>query len=336
MSLKSSAKKIKATLLHRSNDSLTRQQLICYLVGEAMIVIGISCHLLGAIGVDMKPLRLLSITALLFSLIIFMLWALCQISLKTAFIETVIFLQAVQSVRIIYIINALPKDYTFLIILNGVISMILMVMAGISYFRLTTHVVGIANIITLIVAACCINDLPLRQFVVIVIFFSVLFLFLSDLMCRNVKDMRKKNRTYKADEQRLLEVLRLNRNEISTYVEMCRTEERSDTETDRLFSMLSEKSQHNIVNAVNRKKAFDMSREKDIQDKHPDFTPMEVEVARLVLANMKLKQIIALTGKSESNISVVRSRIRKKMGLTPDENLHDALQKEFGNMEDNG
>lgn len=167
----------------------------------------------------------------------------------------------------------------------------------------------------------------LTQSVMLISLFTVFFIFLSELLLRNVKHLQSENKQYHSEEHRLLSILRLNRKEIRSYLEMCRTENVKDKDTDRLFDMLSEKSQRNVINAVERKKAIDASRTKDIHEQFPDFTPMELEVSRLILRDYKLSQIADYTGKSESNISVVRSRIRKKLGLAPGDDLREALLK---------
>ena len=57
-----------------------------------------------------------------------------------------------------------------------------------------------------------------------------------------------------------------------------------------------------------------------------EFTPTEIEVARLILLDKKLKEICIIMGKSETNINSVRSHIRKKMGLGPNDILKEALE----------
>lgn len=165
------------------------------------------------------------------------------------------------------------------------------------------------------------------QFFSITALFILFFPLLTSLMCQNVRHLQNENIAYHKNERQLQNILRLNGKEISAYIEMCRTENIKDSDTDRLFSMLSEKSQRNVINAVERKKAIDISRRRNLKVVFPDFTPMELEVSRLVLRDMKLSQITNITGKSESNISAVRSHIRKKIGLDPTEDLREALMK---------
>lgn len=314
----------------RSHDGLQRQQIIIYLITTCMAAIGFPLHLLSFYGSKMPVLRALTIIALFSCLLVFFLWFFKRISLKKAFSIAAMLVQGILTTKIMYIARALPSSQNYLVVLNGVISMMIMVGLTLCYFRTASIIVGGANVATLIAAAAIIGRSVVTQSVILITLFTVFFIFMSDMLLGNVKHLQSENKQYHNEEKRLLATLRLNRKEVMTYVEMCRTENAEDKDTDRLFNMLSEKSQRNVINAVERKKAIDASRAKDISEQLPDLTPMELEVARLILRGYKLSQIAEYTGKSESNISVVRSRIRKKLGLAQGDNLREALLKLMG------
>jgi DNA-binding NarL/FixJ family response regulator len=59
----------------------------------------------------------------------------------------------------------------------------------------------------------------------------------------------------------------------------------------------------------------------------PTFTPMELEVCKYVIAGHTLKEVARILNKSEKNVSAVRGRIRKKLGLVPEEDLRENLIK---------
>lgn len=321
---------ITAFINKRSHDGLQRQQVITYLITTSLAVMGFSLHLLSFYGSTMPVLRLLTVMALFSCLLVFFFWLFKRISLGKAFSIAALLVQAILSAKVMFISLTMPSSQNYLVVLNGFVSMMLMVLLTLCYLRTASIIVGVANVATLIAAASMIGRMKVVQSVILITLFTVFFTFLSDMLLRNVKHLQRENKQYHNDEQRLLAILRLNRKEIMSYVEMCRTENAEDKDTDRLFNMLSEKAQSNVINAVERKKAIDASRAKDIQERLPGLTPMEMEVARLILRDYKLSQIADYTGKSESNISVVRSRMRKKLGLAPGDNLREALLKLTG------
>lgn len=312
------------------DDAIERQRLITYLVATGLVVVGMTMHLSNILGANAPVLRSLSLVILLACVVTFILWMADKVKVRTAFNITSVLIQLIQTAKILFISIGLGQKFDHLVVMNGVISMMLMTLLAISYMPKMTIGVGVANALTLIAAGFINDSRVLWQYIILIIMFTFFFTIMADLMYRNVKQIKDENIQFQTSEQNFLNNVRLNRKEIRAYLAMCRTENPADEETDRLFGMLSEKSQRNVINAVERKKALDNSREDDIKAAFPDFTPMELEVSRLILQGMKLSQIINITGKSESNISVVRSRIRKKLGLASGEDLYDALQNKIG------
>jgi len=64
-----------------------------------------------------------------------------------------------------------------------------------------------------------------------------------------------------------------------------------------------------------------------LMDKYPDLTPNEIKICAFLKLNMTTKDISAITFQSIKSIQVARNRLRKKMGITRDENLVAAIQQ---------
>lgn len=58
---------------------------------------------------------------------------------------------------------------------------------------------------------------------------------------------------------------------------------------------------------------------------NPMLTTAELDVCRLVVQGLTLKEISITLGKSVSNVSTVRGNIRKKLGLEQDDDLKKTL-----------
>jgi tetratricopeptide (TPR) repeat protein len=61
--------------------------------------------------------------------------------------------------------------------------------------------------------------------------------------------------------------------------------------------------------------------------KYPDLTPNEIKICAFMKLNMTTKDISAITFQSVKSIQVARNRMRKKMGITRDENLISIIQQ---------
>lgn len=64
-----------------------------------------------------------------------------------------------------------------------------------------------------------------------------------------------------------------------------------------------------------------------LNDHFPDLSPNEKKLSAFLLLNMTTKDISSITFQSDKSIQVARTRLRKKMGMTRDENLISFLQQ---------
>ncbi|MCX6247389.1 MAG: tetratricopeptide repeat protein [Bacteroidetes bacterium] len=62
-------------------------------------------------------------------------------------------------------------------------------------------------------------------------------------------------------------------------------------------------------------------------EKFPDLTPNEIKICAFLKLNMTTKDISAITFQSVKSIQVARNRLRKKMGISRDENLVSTIQQ---------
>ena len=82
---------------------------------------------------------------------------------------------------------------------------------------------------------------------------------------------------------------------------------------------------HNIINVASQIEQMQTNERKDMRERFPMLTPAELDVCRLVVQGLTLKEISITLGKSVSNVSTVRGNIRKKLGLEQDDDLKKAL-----------
>ena len=82
---------------------------------------------------------------------------------------------------------------------------------------------------------------------------------------------------------------------------------------------------HNIINVASQIEQMQTNERKDMRERFPMLTPAELDVCRLVVQGLTLKEISITLGKSVSNVSTVRGNIRKKLGLELDDDLKKTL-----------
>lgn len=80
-----------------------------------------------------------------------------------------------------------------------------------------------------------------------------------------------------------------------------------------------------MINVASQIEQMQANERKDMRERFPMLTPAELDVCRLVVQGLTLKEISITLGKSVSNVSTVRGNIRKKLGLEQDDDLKKTL-----------
>ena len=80
-----------------------------------------------------------------------------------------------------------------------------------------------------------------------------------------------------------------------------------------------------MINVASQIEQMQTNERKDMRERFPMLTPAELDVCRLVVQGLTLKEISITLGKSVSNVSTVRGNIRKKLGLEQDDDLKKTL-----------
>lgn len=203
-------------------------------------------------------------------------------------------------------------DRFYLIPLNHTISMVYTMLFVMAYSKIMPTIITGVSLTTYIISMTYLNDEKLFAFLLYFSLFSFLFVLLV-FTRQSFYSLQQQNQNYHISEKRLNSLLRLKRDQIEAYLNLCQNDHASDKDIDRLFAILDDRSQRNIANAVKQKMAELKAEKSSLVETFTDFTPTEIEVSRLILLDKKLKEICITMGKSETNINSVRSHIRKKL-----------------------
>ena len=123
----------------------------------------------------------------------------------------------------------------------------------------------------------------------------------------------------------VLHVFNMNKTELMALLKLAKAKN-ADTVYDKdLMELLDHKTLRNIIKVANHIEHLQASRRKDMHERFPMLSPVELDVCRLVEQGRTLRDISNILGKSVSNVSTVRGNIRKKLGLAQDDDLRSAL-----------
>lgn len=309
----------------RGCDVISQQQIVVYVLATCMVFLFTCLHFCNVFEASTFLSRVLSFMAVLCSFIIFIVWQVKNINVKRVFPFVALIVHFLQLLRVVVAIYYMPEEFQLTLVVNSVICFLITCLLSLCYFLVPSIIVGLTNCLVLVYAANVSEDIEMSQFAIVIILMSVFVCSTGYWLGKIIIKLSFDNKSYSNSMTFLLQCIRLNYTEFEAYLSACMGNAHSDNDVDRFFSILSEKSQRNLIKVVERKVAMDTNFKKKLMKMFPNFTKMEIEVSCLIVADNKLSQIANLLGKSEANISVVRFRIRKKLNLQHGEDLREAL-----------
>ena len=144
-------------------------------------------------------------------------------------------------------------------------------------------------------------------------------------IAHNTRQLQSDYESIKEEEEELMRVLQLNKEQLKLYIELSKREYKED-ETRLILAKFSEKTQKYVVDNVTKYIQGEKYNDDRIKEQFPELSPSEREIVHLILRGHKLGAICTMLNKSESNINTQRANIRRKLGLHPTDNLNKALE----------
>ena len=248
--------------------------------------------------------------------------------MKAFFWLSVLF-QLFESVGIVYIAVMTRPDWLEvhqkLLLVNEVLSLCNLFVVCMGLVPRAPTVVFFMFSVSMGVSYAICPEVMLSQFVML-IFFGMTGIWLYSLMVqRLVNSTSLEISNYKQFQDSVLDMFHMSKTELVALIQPCRGTKRAGEMDKGVLSHLSEHTRHNLIALGAYLKNEQRDRTLDLSAVFPQLTPAELEVARLILKNMSLKEIAVATGKSLSNVGTVRGNIRKKLGLDPKDDLREWL-----------
>lgn len=154
-----------------------------------------------------------------------------------------------------------------------------------------------------------------------------LFALLGRSMIRNIARLDKENTELKDEKQEILNVFHLTEQQMRSYMALARDKGIDPEQTAEILTAVGAVAEKRILDNVAhyvRQSTIEFDK---LRERLPELTTSELEICALVLKEKKLKEIIALLGKSRGNITCQRTNIRSKLGLQPQDKLLEVLRK---------
>ena len=270
-------------------------------------------------------------------LLLTLLWSTCYIVKKMSILRTVSLLssttQVLISIDTVYCAFTPAVPHTQMVILVNILILTANTMFSVATYQGITILINVViSIVTFFVCMLFTNGHDFQQYAVMVVLVFAYIGILGLHIARISVQLQDENETIKQEEEELMHVLRLNKEQLKLYIELAKKEQ-SEDETLLILNKFSDKTQKYVVDNVMKYVKAQATTSKQIEECFPELSSSERDIVQLILRGYKLGSICTMLNKSESNINTHRANIRRKLRLQSAEYLNDALQKRMMKIE---
>lgn len=311
----------------RSNNWQQRLCLITFMVlSISVVIMGVPMHLAGLLGRGDTTLYTISAVTWGATTAILALFLIKCLRLNVAISTFGIMMQLAESARIVYAAVKQPAGFVDTIVFNQIISLALIIYLVMAAVRYTPIATAIISITTLIFAFVYNDESISQQTVAIFVIVEIFTCMLGELIRRGISSMQRENDNHNATLNQLLASFNITKTELLVYLKLGRGG-MDNKSISNFFDHLDEHTEANLIRAVEQRIAQRHMQRADIATVLPTLTPTEQEVCRLIIGGKTIVEIASIMNKNTNNISTVRIHIRKKLGLTKEEDLRQVLLK---------
>lgn len=313
----------------RSHNWQQRLCLITFLMLTlSVIVAGVPMHIAGLVGRGSNILYIISAVMWLATVMLLALYLLRHMSLRVAISMFGILTQLTGTARIVYMAIERPEGFDQTIIFNQIISLALIIYLVMAVVRHIPTIIATISIATIVFAYLYTDGGFNKQIVVIFVLVEMFTCVLGEMIRRGIRDMQCENADYHTTINRVLATFHMTKTELLAYIQLGRGEQ-SDKDITDFFDRLDERTEANLIRAVEQRMAHRRMQHANISSVLPSLTPTEQEVCRLIIGGKTIYEIASILNKTPNNISSVRIHIRKKLGLATSDDLREVLMKTF-------
>lgn len=309
----------------RSHNWQQRLCLITFLMlSLSVVILGVPMHFIGMIGRCDTILYTISAMSWAATLTILIMYLTQRMRLTVAISSFGILTQLAESARIVYVAMERPDGFEETIVFNQVISLALIIYMVMAAVRHMPTILAIMSIATITSAYLYTDGEINRQIVVIFVIVEIFTCILGEMIRRGIRSMQRENADYHSTLNRVLSTFHMTKTELLAYIQLGRGEQ-SDKDITDFFNHLDERTEANLIRAVEQRVAQRKMQHADISAILPTLTPTEQEVCRLIIGGKTIIEIASILHKNANNVSSVRIHIRKKLGLATGKDLREAL-----------
>ena len=319
------AEKYNCFLNSRGKTTVQRHQIIIFLFHSLLVFCIVGTQSVGLAGSqDTIPLTM-SFLHLATCLVALAFFYARKVSAPTALLFVSFVSQITVICRFVYFSLVRPEHYLQFIILNQTVSLLTVVLLVMCFVKYMPIIITLISLVTYGFVSFYLKDASLLKLFMFFFGTTLMLCGMGELLRRNIKNLQTEATGQHCSNPALMYAVKLNEQEIEAYLRISSSKELSPEEADRLFDKFKPKSRHNLIHLVRQHLRSHLLDDCDLTRLCPTLTKSEVDVCNLILQDKKRSEICRLLDKTEKNIDVVRSHVRKKLNVPADQDLKNFL-----------
>lgn len=313
-----------------TNSLIEKQQVVIFLFSEFGIVFISTYVLLLSESVHKSFFFYASnISFITLPILLLALYWKRLITLKQALFWNILLIQADVSIKMIHLAYE-PINISLahsVILINMTLLLLCFFIAYLSQIRNLTLVIFILSIGSYVATALIAKSNLLLSLTPIFLTIFILVALLTEFIGRMTQQVSKSNTELKIENEEISGKLKLNKKQLDALMSLAREKPMNKQQISEVMDLVGEKAEKNIRKKVRYLMEQEQIDYLQLSEKLPELARSEIEICDLILRGYKLLEICYELDKTETNISSQRSHIRTKLGLSPKDNLRDALRK---------
>jgi len=308
-----------------NTNVIEKQRAYTFIYGLITLILGITVNLVGISGPQDTFFVYINILHLILTFSIYFLFRAGKISL----VRSLSLLFLITEFEIVAeMINCAIHNTAYhidLILGNMVLLAILQVLILVAYLPRISYVTASATVITFFCCSIITNHNSLINFLPIMALIWLFITWMGIRLIKNVSLLQQEHSGLKDEQQIMFDFLRMDKNQWKAITALAKENKLPPQQTNLLMSLLTINARRNIVDNVKQMIEQESIDYEIINERLPMLAKGEKDICRLILQGKSISEISAILGKTTSNITCRRTKIRAKLGLKKEDNLHEVL-----------
>ena len=222
---------------------------------------------------------------------------------------------------------ATPDTETAAIVFRGTLLLgFLLVLSLFAYNPQLSYTTAAAGTAAYATAALLSGEATLEDSFLLIFTLFASCALMEHYIIKEIRSLMHDNRRYLAERRSLFSLFNIDDGQVSQFIRLLRKRDLTPGQTEQLLKLLGDETERRIRQSVLHLMQHRQTDYSKLDERLPSLTATERKVACLVLQGKTHPEIARELLKSPSNVSVIRSNIRRKMGLGPKDNLAECLR----------